>query len=155
MPITNKVYYCPLCGSREDHSTNHIGEIYCHCRNCGNNPLYCEEMDYSKFEYTEAILHYYRFSINESRQLNQYNTLKEYLRDNLKYKIFDVIELNAHQIMQGIMLRDSETIKLYKPFHWPDQFVSNIGRVHKWKEVIYPNKNVKEGYYLEFKENRL
>lgn len=152
--VTTKTYYCPLCGNEEPHSTNHIGEIYCNCKKCGNSPLYCRDMDYSKLEYKEAIIHYYRFSTDQSRQLNQYEILKDYLGNILKYKLFDAIWPNIHQTMQGIMLNDLEIIKLYKPFQWEDQFVSSIGRVHKWKEAIYPNKKIKEGYWLEILEDK-
>lgn len=140
LPIASRQYYCPVCDHREKHSTNHVGEIYCHCRRCGNSPLYCAEADaHAGLPYREAVLRCYRYDISDPAYKALLAQLSgvECFRASCEYRS-----------LEALRRHDGETVRLYEPDQWPDQFVSNIGRLHRWFEAVCPNWRVKTGYYL-------
>jgi hypothetical protein len=140
-------YYCPACGNNEDHGTNHIREIYCNCKNCGNSLLYCAFASFENEPFEEAKMFAYRYSIDKPEDARNYALLCAKLR-NKGYKLFDTIAINS-LTMKAMCEHAGEVIQLYKVDQFDNQFVSNIGRVHYWAEAIYPNRNVKEGYWIE------
>lgn len=112
--------------------------------------MFCAEVNHLENEpFITAIIHFYRFSFDEENQYDFYKNLCTSLGEN-GYTLFDAISLNGYKAMQEFKKHDGETIKLYNPETWDNQYTSDLGRVFKWYEEIYPNKRVKEGYYLEF-----
>jgi hypothetical protein len=149
MPITLKQYYCPTCGNQENHSTNHYGEIYCNCRKCGNSPLYCSEVNsHEGLPFLNATIHFYSFDIGTEEGARGYSELSRYLNQDLDYKGKKFAVLTQYKEWQAVKSHDGESIKLYNPDQFDNQFVSNIGRVFYWKEAVYPNRDIKDGYYL-------
>jgi hypothetical protein len=175
MPRSVKTYYCPLCGNKEDHSTNHTGEIYTGCRKCGHSVLYCEQTELAE-PFIEVKLHAYRFDFECSRihhgisyetwskkrkplcdrckhAYDAYLELRRFLETQSRFKCFNV--LAKHSEVEALKAHDGEIIQLYKASQFEDQYVSNIGRVHNWFEAVFPNDKVKAGYYLEFSTRNL
>jgi hypothetical protein len=154
VPITVKLYRCPTCGHEEEHSTNHTGEIYCNCKACGNSPLYCAEVDpFEGRPFVTARLVCYRFTLEDDQQRKQYAELKSKLRQEHGYKVFASLDYSpaGHKHLFSFAAwreHDGETVRLYDPEQFTNQYVSNLGRVFDWKEAIYPNRKIKEGYYL-------
>lgn len=147
MKIAKRVYYCPMCGHDEVHETNHQGEIYCPCKACGSSPLYCREIDsHAGVPFITAILHAYRFNIENPDDKQAYSVLCDSLKA-IGFRKFKV--LTEYRTSQAEASHDGEKVKLFNPDQWPDQYVSNIGRLHQWKEGHVPNPSIKAGYYLE------
>ncbi len=157
LKIESRPYYCPVCGNKETHSTNHIGEIYTHCKACGNSPLYCE---LAAEEYTQppdktAILHVYKFNLETQR--DEYKALCQRLSE-MGYARAEALDPGygrpaGHKFLFAMGAwdqHDGETVRIYRPEQFQDQYVSNLGRVHTWYETIYPNAKIKHGYWLEF-----
>lgn len=145
MKITVKTYYCPACGNEEQHSTNHYGEIYCHCKKCGNGVLYCKEVEQPKPD-GKCQINFYRFNIEDKTEADQYKNLKKQLTAK-GYKVFDTF--TTHSAFEAIRQHDGKNIDLFKVKQFDNQIVSSIGRVFYWFEAIWPNKKIKSGYYLE------
>lgn len=155
MPITVKEYYCPLCGNVEKHSTNHTGEIYCNCKKCGNNSLYCKEVnEHADLPFQKAVLHYYAYGFTMSEyNLNDslpYKELTEKL-SGMGYSKFEAYDSLTHAGRELLKNLDGKEIKLYNVGQFDNQIVSNIGRVFYWREFVLPNKQLKIGYWLELK----
>ena len=144
MKITRKTYYCPVCKDESDHQTNHNGEIYPRCKKCGAGVLYLKGQTLGKPEATKT-LKFYRFDIGINQEYQEYQELKTKLK-GLGYKIFSCIEEFAY--MKAIEKYHNTKINLFNINQFDNQFVSDIGRVFYWKEAYYPNKDIKEGYYL-------
>lgn len=144
--VTWKEYYCPACGNKEKHQTNHYSEIYCMCKSCGNGVLYCSEVESPKPEAECRLVKYYH-NLEKPGEESKYREMERYLRGK-GYDKFDAVirykELEAYQ------RHDGETIGLFNVEQFDNQIVSTIGRVFYWFEGIYPNKKIKTGYYLEF-----
>src|SRR5688572_7917283 len=146
--ISTKKYQCLACGNVENHPTNHFGEIYCNCNKCGNIGLQCMEPEaINARKYIPIIttyLHKYSFDISKPEQKAQYNKLKIELK--LKgYKLFDCISGVSWDYFNLL----PNEISIETSYVFIDQWNSSVGRVHDWYEVIYPNKNIKRGYWLE------
>lgn len=45
-------------------------------------------------------------------------------------------------------LPENEIISVHQAESFEDQFITNKGRLHTWFEAVYPNRRIKEGYYL-------
>lgn len=148
MPITLKKYQCLVCKNIEMHSTNHFGEIYCKCKNCKNTGLACiepEATEAAKDNPTIATkLHKYRFDISNEEEKKQYYDLRQSLK-NRGYKLFDSISGVSHEYFEML----PEEIQIDTSYVFDNQWNSSAGRVFDWKEEIYPNKKIKEGYWLE------
>lgn len=143
----NKMYYCPACKHQENHGTNHYGEIYCLCKRCGNSPLYCRDVDeFKDSELKEVTLHCYYYDISKYEESIQYRNFEKDMR-GLGYEIFQTASMDGKQFV--FKQYHLQKIKLYLPFQWDNQYVSNIGRVFNWREMVYENKSIKEGYFLE------
>jgi hypothetical protein len=150
MPITLKQYYCPTCGNQEKHSTNHYGEIYSPCRNCGGGVLYCaEDIAYQERDNQSKVwarIHFYRFNIGEKAQLQAYNALCKELKSQGRVK-FDCIANNQHKYLEELS-RGAVLFEVYNPDTFDNQYITAKGRLFSWYEAIYPNKKIKQGYYL-------
>lgn len=150
MAITNKDYYCPTCGNEETHSTNHHGEIYCRCLKCGAGTLYCKEETFKGREYVNARMCRYRYNLENKHERAAYAAMLDSLAAS-GVRCFGVLE-TPQTAKAELSHAGGVFLRLYKPFLWEGQYVSNVGRLHAWKEYIYPNKNIKEGYFLEITE---
>lgn len=149
MKVALRKYQCPVCKTIKSHETNHIGEIYAGCKKCNSTVLYCIEKEAKeqrkKLPFRKAKIHTYRFDVSKKDEREQYKKVCAFIgSETPKYDVFTPFKLSY------MMKHDGKRIKLYNPNQWEHQFVSSIGRVHSWYEQIYPNKNIKSGYYLQF-----
>lgn len=148
MKVLNRDYQCPTCNAKSTVETNHIGEIYSGCKYCGNGVLYCIEPEAIKerdaLPYIETTLHYYRFSIHIESQKKEYLALRKVLTKQGLH-VFDSLSMNTNSMKA---YKDHGVVKLYTGQVFDNQWISDVGRVHDWAETIYPNKDIKEGYYL-------
>jgi hypothetical protein len=133
-------------------ATNHIGEICSGCKNCNGIVLYCTEPEEIKprediTDTAKAIFHKYRFDIMEPGELRQYEDLCEEIK-RLDYKKFDSIRRNQFRREFFHYIDDKREVKLYKPSKFKTQYITDVGRLHNWYEIIFPNKAIKFGYYV-------
>ena len=97
----------------------------------------------------EVEIVFYRFDVSLHTEKGKYLNLVRKLRDR-EYRRFNCYSNGTKEIK---CLHDRKKVKLY--LDWisdSHQFNSDAGRVHDWKEVIYPNDDIKEGYYLKLTE---
>jgi len=100
-----------------------------------------------------TVLHYYRFNVSDPIQKRQYVLLCHELQ-NLNLVKFDSIASNQYQWYNDkIKPLDCNLIELDTKYlfnnQWNTTEKSGNLRLFDWAEAIYPNKNVKEGYWLE------
>lgn len=152
MQITFKSYYCGICGTEEEIETNHYGEIYSPCKCCGNSVRACKEN--IETPNNKVTLHYYRFDISEQQEKDKYDNLVKYLNDkNYKKPFLDVAPYctsKFHLKWSYIAKKDNSELNVYNQTQFDTQFVSDGIRLHQWCEALYPNKKIKEGYYIIF-----
>lgn len=147
-----KLYECPYCKSTQDIQTNHYGEVYSGCKTCRttNEVMYPNE-DTREFD-TRAYVVPYRFDISKEEDREVYNKFTDRLR-NMGIDIFDYIamafgkETAKHK---HIINNSREYVMVHNKDNWADQFITDTGRLHRWSEAIFPNKNIKQGYVLLF-----
>lgn len=155
--ITKKKYYCPNCGRDYEIETNHFGEIYSGCDTCGSRVLYCKEPEGIRLLNTKdqllVSLWFYRFDISKPDQEMEYNNMvsmlqaaglsvwETYVR---KTGEFSKIKLMKKRVNGGLVI-------LYEPTKWENQFISSVGRIHTWEELVFPNPRIKEGYTIHMK----
>lgn len=141
-------YKCPVCGNIEKHGTNHFGEIYCPCKKCKNSVLYCNEPEAlearEQRKQDKAVLTYYRFDISQPVQATQYKALCSQLQAQGLTK-WDFVGLDRMTEMEQ---HNGKEVTIYDKDTFDNQYISDIGRLFNWKEQIYPNKKIKNGYYL-------
>ncbi len=146
--ISDKKYQCLVCGNVEIHSTNHFGEIYCNCKKCGNGGLECMEPEAISSRKNNPVivtkLHKYRFDISQPEQKKEYIALKAELKAK-NYKLHDSISGIKHGYFDLLPCE----IKIDISYVFDNQWNSSAGRVFDWKEEIYPNNKIKQGYWLE------
>lgn len=157
-------YVCLACQNIELYGTNHTGPIYGNCRKCGNNATlyalgYTPESENRKI----AILRYYRYVIGHSypgKPIN--NDAENEERDRLAYEKM-CATLQEHGIIKSQHFQplfgkegitawkryDNCEVVIYDPKTFDNQYISSVGRLWPWAEAIYPNKYVREGYWLE------
>ena len=147
-------YICPRCGNEEEHGTNHEGNIYTNCKSCFHGTLYCNTEEAIKLrESRETItlaIKYYRFSIEYADQKQEYKELIESLK-SVGFECFDVIAPAPYQGRPLDPLKELESVDVFNDanqFESGNQFMSKQGRIFLWYEHIYPNRKIKEGYYL-------
>jgi hypothetical protein len=156
MKITRKHYRCPTCGNMSMHDTNHFGEIYCQCKGCGSHVLYCYEAEAivarKQQETSHAIIHWYDYRLPEKygesvEPFTQYHALKKGLTDLgfLKFKV-----IVPYSYRTALKAHVGEKITVYDRYHFSEQFVTSVGRLHNWQEFYWENPLIREGYWLEF-----
>ncbi len=108
----------------------------------------------------KTIVHAYRFDVSEESEREAHNALCEKLRAR-GLRCFNVLasasskEHRAHRA--AILSRDGKTIELETKHLFDNQwntapipgYSENGLRVFDWYESIFPNENIKEGYYLD------
>lgn len=142
MKIQDRLYYCPVCNTESTHQTNHEGEIYVTCKVCKAGVLYFKGGDLG--EYIETKIHGYRFNIDNPDEREVYLSLKDSLDGR---KCFDARHEPGATDLK--ILGQQDIVRLYTRQIFDNQWISNFGRLHDWFEAIYPNKKIKEGYYLD------
>lgn len=149
--ITEKPYVCPLCHRESKHQTNHHGEIYVRCINCGSGVLYCKT-DAALIAKREAKrihgvdLCYYKFNLSDPVQHEAYAALCGVLDKN-GFEKFTSVNLAGGRFFDCI--KEIPWVTIYEPDTFEGQYITNYGRLHDWYEAIYPNLDIKEGYFLE------
>jgi hypothetical protein len=141
--ISTKTYVCGVCRHESQHETNHEGEIYTYCKNCGNDVLYCKGNEPTGIETKLTV---YRFDIGNEEEAAQYKKLYKKLKGK-GYKIFDCISNHKNGFYDN--LKKHPTVFVDTNSIFDNQWVSNLGRLMDWYEDIYPNNRIKQGYYLE------
>lgn len=147
--VSPKKYICLVCGNEEIHSTNHFSEIYCKCMKCKSVGLECMEENAiqarNDLEKVSAKVVLYYYDISKEAQKQAYEALSKELKEKGYKKISKHIFCSAFQkrieSLEGI-------VEISEPNTFPDQFISNVGRIHNWFENYYPNKDMKSGYYI-------
>lgn len=149
--ISVKKYQCKVCKNIEEHATNHFGDIYCHCKNCKNNGLSCIEPEAIEATKLNAViktkLTQYRFNISNQDEKREYDKLKNELKEK-GLKLFDVWDTHNRNYWENL----PSEIEIDTSFVFDNQWNSSAGRVFDWYEGIYPNKKIKQGYWLELTE---
>lgn len=140
--VSVKNYVCGLCGEESLHSTNHFGEIYTPCKKCGNGSLFCKGHEPTGIE---TKINVYRFDTGMPEQLNEYKALKAMLKSK-GYKLFDCISSKKWNYFN--ILKEHGAAKISFEYVFDNQWNTNLGRLFDWYEEIYPNKKIKQGYYL-------
>jgi hypothetical protein len=153
--ITKKKYACPTCGWKYTTETNHFGEIYRHCSQCDSSVLYCLEPEAKELlvgrQVEEALLAYYYYDLTQPEDAKRYDLVLDYARDEKlnKWERFQNIGCRVSHFFKAIRA-STRVVNVYDRIQFNDQFVTSLGRLHKWDEAVYPNKNIKEGYFLKF-----
>lgn len=152
--MPTKKYQCPVCKEVVNHSTNHFGEIYTPCKKCKSSILYCIEpealTELRKRNINKVVFHYYRFDVDNVTEKEKYSKLKEALEEK-GYKLWETLSgIPIESWMRELVRYDKEIVNVYDKDTFDNQFISDIGRLHYWCEMKYPNKRIKNGYYIEF-----
>lgn len=104
----------------------------------------------------ETKLHYYYYNVSNENDRNEYNELKNRLKSK-DYHFFNYMESGfgktSNFYNEKIKPLDGKTIELDLKYLFSNQWntteKSGNLRVHNWAEPIYPNKDIKRGYWLE------
>jgi hypothetical protein len=152
MKLKQRLYRCPSCLTDVTTATNHTYEICSGCKNCNGIVLYCMEPEAIKAreditDTAKVIFHKYRFDITKPTELKQYEDLCEEIK-TLGYKKFDSTRINQFKREYFHYIDDKREVKLYEPSKFKTQYIADVGRLHNWYEIIFPNKAIKFGYYL-------
>lgn len=146
--ISVKNYFCPLCKSVEEHSTNHFGEIYCRCKTCGRSLLYFEGEKFEGCNKSVFKLVYYYLNLENEHDAIEYELIENNCK-TLGYKKWKNHFYTFTKIKQMDMFRlRSGDVNVYNKDTFDNQYISDLGRIFDWEEMVYPNKRIKEGYYL-------
>jgi len=92
-------------------------------------------------------LHKFRFDISQPEQKREYQQLCKELKGK-GYKLHASISGIKHVYFD--LLPDE--IKIDTSYVFDNQWHSNVSRVFDWKEEVYPNKHIKQGYWLKLTE---
>ena len=105
----------------------------------------------------KAILHYYYLTIDNKEGEDNYLKLQKDLTSK-GYQLFDSVIMNHGKFYKDkIRPLDGQEITIETKHLFKNQWntvsteTSESGlRLFDWAEAIFPNKDVKEGYWLEF-----
>lgn len=151
MKVASRLYYCPVCLHQQKHDTNHQDEIYCPCRVCSNSPLYCAEVDSNANRpYRTAVIRFYDCDMSTPEGNAEYKAIEGKLIAS-GYKMFNVYI--KHEAFAALNRHNGESVKLFDPDQFEDQYVSTIGRLHEWFQAAWDNWQIKTGYYLEMTDH--
>lgn len=74
--LAKRKYFCPWCEHSIETYTNHTGEIYPGCKNCGSSVLYHQNPQHP--ETKEATFHAYYLNIGNPAENEQYEQIIEF-----------------------------------------------------------------------------
>jgi len=147
---TVKNYYCAVCRAEYPHSTNHYGQIYISCKNCGNGSLECKDMDPEDtgepVRTLPVNIHHFRLNIENPEESLQFEEIKADMKARGQ-KCFEVTEIKYSKYWDIFKSRARVHIRTEHVFE--NQWNSDLGRVHDFYLSVYPNKKIKNGYYLD------
>lgn len=155
MRYQQRLYRCSTCGGDYLTGTNHIGSHWGRCALCGSHsmkscrePEALEAVDRLPFSY--AHIYYYRFDIGEPAQRAAYKALCKVLKDRGSVKFDSISPDHSDLYKKAIKPRDGMLTRVLLNWVTDNQWNTADGlRVFDWSEAIYPNKDIKEGAYLE------
>lgn len=147
-------YFCPWCEHTTETHTNHEGEIYPGCKNCGSGVLYHRYPMHPDTK--KAKIHTYYLSLIKDEDEERYQDIISEC-SMAGYKLWETNSdfLTPSQRRAWIkalrehMLEGGLEVTLFNPNQFDNQYVSNLGRLHQWYEFKVPNSDIKIGYYLE------
>ena len=97
----------------------------------------------------KTILHSYYFNINDPIDKSKYSELRKQLEVSHAGKFFNVVvDLSKHRRF----FNETEEVELSTKFLFNNQWNEAGGgncRLFDWYEAIFPNRNIKEGHWLE------
>lgn len=100
----------------------------------------------------KAKITYYRFNCSNPEELKAYKDLRRKLKE-MGHVLFDSISPNHSKFRESLMEACHEQVTLETKYLFNNQWNTEEGfRVFDWAENIFPNKKIKEGYYLEIPE---
>lgn len=103
----------------------------------------------------KTTLHYYRFDLSDDNQDLEYMSLINKLKSEGR-SLFDShanMGKEGREYREKIASYNKKIIELETEYIFNNQWNTVEGlRVFDWAESIYPNKNIKEGYYLELND---
>lgn len=147
--ISVKKYICPLCKSVEEHSTNHFREIYCTCKTCGRSCLYFEGEKFEGRNKSVFNLVYYYLNLENEHDAEEYYQIEGLCKQHLGYKKWKNHFYTFKKIKQMDMFKSyGGFVNVYDKDTFDNQYISDIGRIFDWEEMVYPNRRIKEGYYI-------
>lgn len=151
LKVAYRAYICPACKHETKEQTNHMGEIYSSCSNCGNSVLYCNEPEaiayYEGLPYESVQIFAYRFNLDKKDERVQYDDMCEHLKNMYGYSPLHTL-VRHHEQMKFAIPYHGKTIKVYTHHVFSNQWITELGRLRDWEEAVYPNKKIKEGYYI-------
>lgn len=144
-------YYCPTCGNIQKEVTNHTGEIYTACRSCKSTLLYHIGETWKGLPSVKAVVNCYSFDLGKAEDAAEYKALCEKLKGARVWKSLSPSYTATSKFRQRW---HGKTVKLFNVHRWPDQYMSNAGRLRFWHEWVVDNKQIKLGYWLERRKER-
>ena len=107
-------------------------------------------------ETIKTVLHYYHFDISKEDEVNEYKKLCKNLESTNLVKFAGIGNDDYQHYKKHIIPIDGKTIHLETKHLFNNQWntaptdTSEHGlRVFDWDECIFPNKDIKQGYWLE------
>ena len=103
-----------------------------------------------------TTLHYYKFSIDNASEKAQYNAMVRVIRKNINGRFRSYSQItpkngySTSDWLKNIKKFDGKIVTLELKYLFENQWNTKEGiRMFDWFEAAYPNKNLREGYYLE------
>lgn len=140
-------YVCPLCGHKQNVTTNHTWEIYSPCVSCKSTPLYPED-DEREFKSTNWKVHHYYYDLDNVIDAKLYKIMCSELL-NFGYRVFESIPHSHKESEETRKICSIINLQVHEVDSFPNQYITQWGRLHDWKEWIFHNKKIKQGYYIE------
>lgn len=154
--ISYKKYKCTVCGHEEEIQTNHYGDVYSACKDCGDSSsMACNEpeaIEYRKHRpQTTAIMVCYYYDLEIDAQRHQYEELVEELK-KYGYGSPSPTRYNyhgkGHKHSVCRLGHHLQPVTIYDPNQFYRQYVTDKGRLYPWAEYEFPNKRLAQGYFL-------
>ncbi len=155
MQISRKKYLCTLCETEVFKETNHYNEIYSKCKKCKNDILICiednalnkrKELEDSNNIAFKRII-FYNYNVELDKDYDEYQKLVTHLYSK-NYKCFSCFDMKTFR-WNYLKEKHNNSIMIYKPNTFKNQYIGLGIRLHDWYERITFNSKLKIGYYLE------
>lgn len=150
MKLDYRNYKCGVCGNEEQVQTNHIGEIYSECKYCGNGVRFCLDAPKRQVD-KRVIFNFYCFDISNEDEEIRYNNLLELMKSKNYKKFEEVAPYCIEKYTKKwkmLKLKDKTQFNIYNANQFNGQYVSDGIRLFDWRECVFSNKRIKQGYYL-------
>jgi hypothetical protein len=132
--ISEKIYFCPLCGHEEKHNTNHYGEIYTVCPNCKSIGLYCKGV--TRLVVAIGFFTFYEFR-NLDEDKDQIEAYKQFVHFNRMCGVSkNIFQEQRSSIAINIYREHAGTeIDVYEIMRGSNQYSTKIGRLHSYSRL--------------------